>query len=109
MIASSTATILNSSMGNRLDYARSKRHGTTRGRSHQYQEAIAWVEGRVVQEAMMALFESSRKRQRIDLPLKTRLNPLSVMVKGGELPMEWTSCYKRRSRIVRGEAVAWPE
>ena len=88
--------------------------------AHQYQEAIAWVEGsvdqpisggdraRAVQEVMMALFESARKRQRIDLPLKTRLNPLSLMVDSGDLPVEWPGRYERRSRIVRGEAMSWP-
>ena len=88
--------------------------------SRQCQEAIDWVEGRVerpisggdrgraVQEVMMALFESARKRQRIYLPLKTRLNPLSLMVERGELPVEWPGRYERRSRIVRGEAMAWP-
>ena len=56
---------------------------------------------------MMALFESARKRQRIHLPLKTRLNPLSLMVDSGELPVEWPGRYERRSRIVRGEAMGW--
>src|SRR5205823_14436281 len=59
---------------------------------HQAEETVAWIEGRVekplssaanarvTQEVMMALYESARKRQRIDLPLKTRLNPLQLMV-----------------------------
>ncbi len=88
---------------------------------HQYQEAIAWVEGRIkrpisgagrgraVQEVMMALFESARKRRRIDLPLKTLVNPLRLMVERGDLPVEWPGRYERRSRIVRGEAMAWPD
>lgn len=87
----------------------------------QYQEAIAWVEGRIerpisgadrgraVQEVMMALFESARKRRRIDLPLKTLVNPLRLMVERGDLPVEWPGRYERRSRIVRGEAMAWPD
>ena len=87
---------------------------------HQCQEAVAWVEGRIgqpisgadrgraVQEVMMALFESARKRRRIDLPLKTLINPLRMMVERGELPVEWPGRYERRSRIVRGEAMAWP-
>ncbi len=88
---------------------------------HQCREAIAWVEGRVerpisgadrgraVQEVMMALFESARKRRRIDLPLKTLVNPLRLMVERGDLPVEWPGRYERRSRIVRGEAMAWPD
>jgi predicted dehydrogenase len=87
--------------------------------AHQCQEAIDLVEGkladpisdarhgRAVQEVMMALFESARKRQRIDLPLKTKLNPLVLMVERGELPVEWPGAYERRSRLVRGEGMSW--
>lgn len=89
--------------------------------SHQCQEAIEWVEGKVqepisgyrngrkVTEVMMALFESARKRQRIDLPLKTKLNPLMLMVEKGDLPVEWPGAYERRARIVRGEQMSWHE
>ena len=88
--------------------------------ARQCREAIDWVEGRIeqpisggdrgraVQEIMMALYESARKRQCIPLPLKTRLNPLSLMVERGELEVEWPGRYERRSRIVRGEGMAWP-
>ena len=55
----------------------------------------------------MALFESARKRQRIDLPLKTRVNPLTLMVENGDLPVEWPGPYERRARLVRGEAMSW--
>ncbi len=87
--------------------------------AHQCQEAIDWVEGRVsqpissgergraVQEVMMALYESARKKQRIYLPLKTRINPLKLMVEHGDLPVEWPGTYERRSRIVRGESMSW--
>jgi UDP-N-acetyl-2-amino-2-deoxyglucuronate dehydrogenase len=87
--------------------------------AHQCQEAIDWVEGRVaapisrgergraVQEIMMALYESVRKKQRVYLPLKTRVNPLRLMVEHGDLPVEWPGVYERRARIVRGEAMSW--
>ena len=87
--------------------------------AHQAQEAIDWIEGRVetpissgergraVQEVMMALFESARKRQRINLPLKTRVNPLGLMVENGDLPLEWPGRYELRSRLVRGEGMSW--
>ena len=89
--------------------------------SHQCQEAIDWVEGRVeepisgaargraVQEVMMALSESARKRQRIFLPLKTRVSPLRLMVESGELVVEWPGRYERRAGLVRGEAMSWHE
>ena len=87
--------------------------------AHQCQEAVDWIEGRVeepissagrgraVQEIMMALFESARKKQRMYLPLKTRVNPLRLMVENGDLPVEWPGTYERRARIVRGERMSW--
>ena len=87
--------------------------------AHQCQEAIDWVEGRqdqpisraerarAVQEVMMAMFESARKRQRVYLPLKTKVNPLTLMVENGDLPIEWPGRYECRARIVRGEAMSW--
>jgi predicted dehydrogenase len=87
--------------------------------AHQCQEALDWVEGRVaepisraergraVQEVMMALYESARKKQRIYLPLRTRVNPLRLMVEHGDLPVEWPGVYESRARIVRGEGMSW--
>src|SRR5207248_4235626 len=87
--------------------------------THQCQEAIDWVEGRVsepvsrgerggaVQEIMMAWYVAARKRQRVYLPLKTRVNPLRLMVEDGDLPVEWPGEYESRARIVRGEGMSW--
>ena len=84
-------------------------------------EAIDWVEGKIekpisdaeraraVQEVMMALFESARKRQRIYLPLKTKVNPLKLMVENGDLPVEWPGTYELRARLVRGEGMSWDQ
>ena len=58
-------------------------------------------------EVLMAIYESARRRQRIDLPLKTLANPLQLMVESGDLPVEWPGPYETRSRIVRGEGMAW--
>lgn len=89
--------------------------------AHQAQELVHWVEGQVeepissaergyaVQEIMMALYESARKRQQIDLPLKTRVNPLQLMVENGDLPVDWPGAYETRATIVRGEAMTWNE
>lgn len=83
--------------------------------AHQCQETIDWVEnkveepissgdrGRSVQEVMMALYESTRKRQRIYLPLKTLINPLRLMVENGDLSVEWPGLHEIRSGILRGE------
>jgi predicted dehydrogenase len=89
--------------------------------AHQDQDIIDWVDGRVaeaissarhgraVTEVMMALFESARKRKRIELPLKTKVNPLVLMVENGDLPVEWPGAYEARARLVRGEAMSWHE
>ena len=89
--------------------------------AHQCQDAIDWVEGkadsaisagergRAVQEVMMGLFESARKKQRIYLPLKTKVNPLNLMVENGDLPIEWPGRQEVRSRLVRGEGMSWHE
>ncbi|NDF39729.1 MAG: hypothetical protein EB140_12515 [Proteobacteria bacterium] len=75
-----------------------------------YDHAISnATHGRVVTEIMMGLFESARKRRRIELPLLTKLNPLSLMVSNGDLPVEWPGAYERRSRLVRGEGMTWHE
>jgi hypothetical protein len=61
------------------------------------------------QEVMMAIYESARKRQRIELPLQTRLNPLQLMIEQGGLSVQWPGAYEQRARIVRGEAMTWNE
>ncbi|MFI5269757.1 MAG: hypothetical protein ACHQ7M_20460, partial [Chloroflexota bacterium] len=88
---------------------------------HQAQETVDWVEGRLAsplssaekayatQEVMMAIYESARKRQRIELPLQTRLNPLQLMIEQGGLSVQWPGAYEQRARIVRGEAMTWNE
>jgi predicted dehydrogenase len=86
---------------------------------HLAQEAVDWVDGKIddpissgqkaraTMEVLMAIYESARKRRRIDLPLRTLANPLQLMVEAGELPVEWPGPYETRARIVRGEGMAW--
>jgi predicted dehydrogenase len=88
---------------------------------HLAQEAVDWVEGRLDDpissgqkgrntiEVLMALYESARKRRRIDLPLKTLANPLQLMVEAGDLPVEWPGRFETRARLVRGERMSWYE
>lgn len=88
---------------------------------HLAQEAVDWVEGRTDDpissgqkaratiEVLMAIYESARKRQRIDLPLKTLANPLQLMVETGQLPVEWPGRFETRARLVRGERMSWQE
>jgi predicted dehydrogenase len=86
---------------------------------HMAQEVVDWVDGtiddpissgqkgRATIEVLMAIYESARKRRRIDLPLKTLANPLQLMIADGDLPVEWPGAYEVRARIVRGEAMQW--
>ena len=86
---------------------------------HMAQEAVDWVDGKIDDpissgqkgratiEVLMAIYESARKRRRIDLPLKTLANPLQLMIADGDLPVEWPGPYEVRARIVRGEAMQW--
>ena len=83
------------------------------------QEAVDWVDGKIddplssgakgraTLEILMALYESARKRRRVELPLKTLANPLQLMVESGELPVEWPGAYETRARLVRDEGMAW--
>ena len=82
-------------------------------------EAVDWVDGtiddplssgdkgRATLEILMALYESARKRRRVELPLKTLANPLQLMIESGELPVEWPGAYETRARLVRDEGMRW--
>ncbi|MCD6464940.1 Gfo/Idh/MocA family oxidoreductase [Candidatus Bathyarchaeota archaeon] len=65
----------------------------------EFSQLIDWVEGkinthrssgyqaRIDMEIMMAIYESSRTRSLIHMPLKTLENPLYLMIKEGKLPV----------------------
>ncbi|MBM3211225.1 hypothetical protein FJZ33_03330 [Candidatus Poribacteria bacterium] len=67
--------------------------------TNQYQEFIDWLDGKiethrnngrrasVAMELMMAIYESLRIKNVVMLPLKTRENPLDLMVEDGALPV----------------------
>ena len=42
-------------------------------------------EGRAALEILMAVFESSRRRKAVELPLEEKGNPLTLMVEAGEI------------------------
>ena len=68
-------------------------------KTDQYQEMIDWIEGRVEDhrgnaiqarytlEIMMAIFESLRIKNVVEMPLTTRACPLDTMVEDGTLPV----------------------
>ena len=67
--------------------------------TNQYQEYIDWLDGKiethrnngkrasVAMELMMAIYESLRIKSVVMMPLKTRENPLDLMVEDGTLPV----------------------
>jgi hypothetical protein len=63
--------------------------------------------GKAALEIMMAVYESARLRERVDLPLQTRANPLDTAVEDGLLPVVRPGQWDERSFLVRGEAMSW--
>jgi UDP-N-acetyl-2-amino-2-deoxyglucuronate dehydrogenase len=64
-------------------------------------------QGKAALEIMLAVYESARMHERVQLPLLTRANPLDVAVESGVLPVERPGMYDERSFLVRGEAMSW--
>jgi len=66
---------------------------------NQYQELIDWMDGKIEEhrssgrqarattEIMMAIYESLRIKDVVTMPLKTRENPLDLLVEDGTLPV----------------------
>ena len=48
-------------------------------------------------------------RERVSLPLQTRVNPLDYAVETGEMPVERPGQWDERSFLVRGEQMTWIE
>ena len=75
----------------------------------QYDEFISWLDGgveghrndgetaRLTMELMMAIYESARIRDVVELPLQTGDNPLDLMVEEGALPVEIHGRYDIRA------------
>lgn len=63
--------------------------------------------GRAALEIMLAVYESARMRERVKLPLATRVNPLDWAVETGVIPVERPGAWDERSFLVRGEAMSW--
>ena len=85
----------------------------------QAQGLVDWLDGKVedyrgegekaraVIEIMMAIYESARCHEVVQMPLQTRLAPLDLMVEAGQLPVERPGKYDIRSFLVRGEGMSW--
>jgi predicted dehydrogenase len=65
------------------------------------------TQGRATLEILMAIYESVRTHGVVRMPLRTRVNPLDLMVENGQLPIEYPGKYDIRSFLVRGEGMSW--
>ena len=65
------------------------------------------AKGRATLEILMAIYESVRTHGVVRMPLKTRDNPLDLLVESGHLSVEYPGKYDIRSFLVRGEGMSW--
>lgn len=85
------------------------------GGAAQADELADWVEGKAethrgrgengfkALEMIHAVYESARCHEKVELPLRTRVNPLDLMVESGHLVPERPGPYDIRSFLLRGE------
>lgn len=85
----------------------------------QAQGVVDWLDGKVESyrgegklaratlESLLAIYESVRVHGVVRTPLKTRLNPLDLLVESGHLAIEHPGKYDIRSFLVRGEGMSW--
>jgi predicted dehydrogenase len=64
-------------------------------------------QARATLEILLSIYESVRTHGVVRMPLKTRLNPLDLLVESGQLPVEQPGRYDIRSFLVRGEGMSW--
>ena len=82
----------------------------------QVRELVSWIEdrsehrgqaenARAAIEIIMAIYESARRHEVVSIPVRTRRNPLEVMIESGDLPVERPGRYDIRAFLLRGEAM----
>jgi UDP-N-acetyl-2-amino-2-deoxyglucuronate dehydrogenase len=81
----------------------------------QADELADWIEGKVethrgrgenafkALEMIHAIYESARCHEKVIMPMRTRLNPLDIMVESGHLAPERPGAYDIRAFLLRGE------
>jgi len=84
----------------------------------QARELVEWIEGkvehrgeasngRVAVEIIMAIYESARLHEIVQMPVKTLCSPLAVMIETGALPVERPGPYDIRGFMLRGEEMKY--
>lgn len=85
------------------------------GGAGQADELADWIEGKApthrgrgengfkALEMVHAVYESARCHEKVEMPMRTRLNPLDLMVESGHLVPERPGRYDIRAKQLRGE------
>ncbi|MCZ6681193.1 MAG: Gfo/Idh/MocA family oxidoreductase [Candidatus Poribacteria bacterium] len=82
----------------------------------QVRELVSWIEGktehrgdakngRASVEIIMAIYESARLHEVVQMPVRTHASPLQVMIDNGDLPVERPGRYDIRAFLLRGESM----
>jgi predicted dehydrogenase len=82
----------------------------------QVRELVSWIEGktehrgdakngRAAVEIIMAIYESARMHEVVQMPVRTHCSPLELMIEKGDLPVERPGRYDIRAFLLRGEAM----
>ena len=59
--------------------------------------------GRAAVEIIMAIYESARLHEVVQMPVRTHASPIDVMIDNGDLPVERPGRYDIRAFLLRGE------
>ena len=82
----------------------------------QVRELLTWIEGetghrgeaingRAAVEIIMAIYDSARLHEVVQMPVRTHASPLEVMIENGDLPVERPGRYDIRAFLLRGESM----
>jgi len=86
----------------------------------QARELVEWIEGktehrgaaengRAAVEIIMAIYDSARRHEVVQMPVRTLASPLQIMIDEGHLPVERPGYYDIRAFLLRGETLVLPE
>jgi len=82
----------------------------------QARELVEWIEGRTEHrgdakngrasvEIIMAIYESARRHEVVEMPVRTVVSPMDLMIDEGLLPVERPGAYDIRAFLLRGEEI----
>ena len=82
----------------------------------QARELVSWIEektkhrgeaqnGREAVEIIMAIYESARLHEVVQMLVRTHTSPIEVMIENGDLPVERPGHYDIRAFLLRGESM----